>query len=121
MPPVLDVLPLQSVAQLGHHRLVIGPLPVVDDQSAGAAGEPLMTEGKLTKRTVSADRKDLPHQASPDLPACPPIIHYEIIFPSQRGRELEVGLELSLGPILTPLPGKVIGHCVDAHLQRLNY
>ena len=58
MPTVLGVLLLQSVAQLCHHGLVVGPLPVVDDQSAGAAGEQLLTESELTTITpvsVSSD------------------------------------------------------------------
>ena len=116
MPLGLGVLPLQSVALLGHHGLVIGPLPVVDYEPAGAAGEPLLTESQLTTTRVSANRERF--EASPDFQPCPPIIHDEIVFPAQGGREGEVGLELSLAPILTPLPGKVIGHCVDAHLSR---
>ena len=44
MPLGLGVLPLQSVAQLGHNGLVVGPLPVVDDEPAGGAGQQLVTE-----------------------------------------------------------------------------
>ena len=44
-----SVLPLHPVAELCHHRLVVGPLPVVDDQSAGLAGEPLLTHGVLAR------------------------------------------------------------------------
>ena len=47
----LGVLPLQSVAELGHHGLVARPLPVVDDQPAGAAGKQLFTKGELTTIT----------------------------------------------------------------------
>ena len=47
----LGVLPLQSVAQLGHHGLVVRPLPVVDDQPAGAAGEQAVAQGELTATT----------------------------------------------------------------------
>ena len=48
VPAGLSVLPLHPVAELCHHRLVVGPLPVVDDQSAGLAGEPLVSHGVLT-------------------------------------------------------------------------
>ena len=47
-----SVLPLHPVAELCHHRLVVGPLPVVDDQSAGLAGEPLVSHGVLTMGRV---------------------------------------------------------------------
>ena len=51
MPPVFGVLLLQSVAHLCHHGLVVGPLPVVDDQPAGGAGKQLFTKGELTTIT----------------------------------------------------------------------
>ena len=49
VPAGLSVLPLHPVAELCHHRLVVGPLPVVDDQSAGLAGEQLLTHGELAR------------------------------------------------------------------------
>ena len=51
MPPVLGVLLLHPVAQVTHHGLVVGPLPVVDDQPAGAAGEQAVAQGELTATT----------------------------------------------------------------------
>ena len=113
MSVCLGVLLFQSVAQLLNHGLVVRPLPVVDDEPAGAAGEQLLTESELTTTTVSGDRERF---ASPDFQSRPPIIHYKIILLVQCGREAEVGLELSLSPI-TRRMGKVIGDCVDAHLS----
>ena len=54
MPPVLGVLLLQPVAQLCYHGLVVGPLPVVDDQPAGAAGEQAVAQGEITKKITSS-------------------------------------------------------------------
>ena len=52
VPAGLSVLPVHPVAELCHHRLVVGPLPVVDDQSAGLAGEQLVSHGVLTMGRV---------------------------------------------------------------------
>ena len=52
MSPGLGVLPLQPVAELRHHRLVLRPLPVVDDQPAGLAGEQSQANRVLTKANM---------------------------------------------------------------------
>ena len=52
MSPGLGVLPLQPVAELRHHRLVLRPLPVVDDQPAGLAGEQSQAHRVLTKANM---------------------------------------------------------------------
>ena len=60
MPPVLGVLLLQSVAQLCDHGLVVGPLPVVDDQPAGAAGQQLVLESELTTTAPVSSKIQMP-------------------------------------------------------------
>ena len=52
----LGVLPLQPEAQLADHGLVVRPLPVVDDQPAGAAGEQAVAQGEITETTTSSGR-----------------------------------------------------------------
>ena len=65
MPTVLGVLLLQPVAQLCDHGLVVGPLPVVDDEPAGGAGQQLVTESELT--TIRPVRAHSGHIAQPHL------------------------------------------------------
>ena len=65
---------------------------------------------------MTLPRKGKERFPSPDFQSRPSIVKYEIVFLVQCGREGDVGLELSLSPLLTPLPGKVIGHCVDGNL-----
>ena len=60
MPPVLGVLLLHPVAQVTHHGLVVGPLPVVDDQPAGAAGQQLVLESELTKTAPVSSKMQMP-------------------------------------------------------------
>ena len=61
----LGVLPLQSEAQLADHGLVVRPLPVVDDQPAGTAGEQAVAQGELTATTTSSGRVRWNHNNLP--------------------------------------------------------
>ena len=130
----LGVLPLQSEAQLADHGLVVRPLPVVDDQPTGVAGEQAVAQGELTATTTNGittltrSSQNPEHDGTeshmtttnvlpPHCQARPPIVDDEIVFLAEAGWEGDVGPELSLSALLAPLPGQIIGDSVEPHLR----
>ena len=91
--------------------------------------EVLASNLSLRDNTKTSQGSQWSHSpASPHFQARPPIVQYQIIFLAQRGREGEVGLELSLSTItisvelslctIAPI-GKIIGDWVDGDLSKV--